>query len=261
MSTRGVVDLLLCIDASQSMGPCFDGVRQHLGNFISGLESGNQQQSLDLRVDYLAHSCGTNGPFRGESLRRSGVDLIESLYSGKSDANGGASSDFFTTDMASIQKGLSSVEVAGDEAPLIALDLALDYPWRPRQTCHRVLVMMSDEPFESGTGMGGPDSSLQAQSKRLDDIIDKCHALGVMLFLVAPDSELYSELSLVNKCQYKAVAGSGDGLKTVDFAEVLAQIGKSVSVASLQSVGDQHVKRALFGQNEWSSSSEPLRGA
>ncbi len=263
MSTRGVVDLLLCLDASKSMQPCFDGVRQHLSDFVSGLSAGGQQQqSLDLRVDYLAHSCGQEGAFRAESLRyRGGIELVRAIYSNHASATQQSSSSFFTTNMSEIERGLSGIQVVGDEAPLVALDLALDFPWRPRNKCHRVLVMMTDEPFESGTGMNYAAASLDGQRGKLSEIIDKCHALGVMLFLVAPDSDLYSQLSLVNKCQYKSVDDSGDGLRTVDFGEILSQIGKSVSVASLQSVGDGDIKRALFSQDEWIESSDPLRGA
>ena len=42
-----------------------------------------------------------------------------------------------------------------------------------------------------------------------------------------------------------------DGLGTLDFARVLAHIGKSVSVSQLQGAPEKPVRRALFGQERW----------
>ncbi len=258
MSTRGVVDVVLCLDASKSMRPCFDGVRRHLLDFVQGLGSGGQQQrQLDLRFDFLIHSCGEHGPFRASTLRHSGPSLIQALYGSRQD-----SSSFFTRDCVEIQLALEKVEVEGDEAPLVAMDFALDYPWRPRQQCHRVLICMTDEPFEQGAP-GDPKSgfSLADQAAKVPQLIEKFQASGVMLFLVAPKSEVFKKLSLISKSQYKVMDQSGDGLRSIDFGKILEQIGKSVSVANLQAVADPKVQRALFGQDQWVVSHDPLTGA
>src|SRR5205823_8840036 len=129
----------------------------------------------------------------------------------------------FTTDFTEVRSGLSHVTVFGDEAMLVALDLCLDFPWRPRGTCHRVVVLLTDEPLEA-------NANAREQRRLVGTLIDKIHALGVMLFLVGPKSEGFEELAEADKSQYQQVTQTQDGLGTLDFARVLAHIGKSVSV-------------------------------
>lgn len=245
MSTRGVVDIVFCIDASDSMRPCINGVKEHVVSFIKGLEGG--QSKMDWRIDYLAHSCDiSGGPHRMESIRTENLGLMQALYHSPG-------SNFFTTDLGEFQRKLSTVEVFGDEATLVALDTALDYPWRPRSKCHRVVVCLTDEPLETG-------AAVAAQREQLPAIIDKIQKLGVMLFLVGPHSDGYASLSEVDKSEYEVVDHAGDGLRTVNFAKVLEYIGKSVSMASLQTVEDKGVRRALYGQDTWGSSDAPITG-
>ena len=53
-STKGVADVVFCLDASDSMKPCIDGVRTHIGSFLDGLKS-DQQRARDVRFDFVAH--------------------------------------------------------------------------------------------------------------------------------------------------------------------------------------------------------------
>jgi hypothetical protein len=247
MSTTGVVDIVFLLDASDSMRPCIDAVRRHLGDFICGLESGSQHR-IDYRLDFLAHCCDSSGtPFNLSSLRNSGVDLVAALY------KPGQSGSFFTTDPEEFRKGLGRVDVAGDEATIVALDFALDFPWRPRSSCHRVVIALSDEPLETG-------ASVATQRAKISDVIDKIQALGVMLFLVAPESPAFAELAEADKSEYQVIDTTGDGLAGVDFGKVLSFIGKTISMASTQGIDDRAVPRALFGQNAWGSSDAAVRG-
>ena len=248
MSSKGVVDLVFCIDASQSMQPCLDAVRGHVLSFVRGLESGLQQRTVDLRLDFLAHSCGEGkGPFRVQTVRTAAAETVAALYKKPNPQS------FFTKDAAEFERALSAVEVGGDEATLIALDFALDFPWRSRRDCHRVVICLTDEPFEAG-------ALVDEQRAKLDALIDKFHALGAMLFLVAPDSDAWNRLAETDKSEFKQVAEAETGLQTVDFGKVLEQIGKSVSAASLQASGDEKVPRALFGQDAWGETSAALTG-
>jgi hypothetical protein len=247
-STKGVVDVVFCLDASGSMAPCIDGVRRNVGAFLDGL-TGNASRSIDCRIDFLAHSCDEAGNLmRSNSLRRGGPDIIAALYGQKPDPGA-----FFTTDPAAVRAALNGVDVFGDEAMLVALDLCLDFPWRPRAGCHRVVVMLTDEPLEA-------NADARNQRRMVGAVIDKIHALGVMLFLVGPKSEGFDELAEADKSQYQQVGQASDGLGTLDFARVLAHIGKSVSVSQLQGSPDQPVKRALFGQDRWTPSQAEIRG-
>jgi hypothetical protein len=241
-STKGVVDVVFCLDASGSMAPSIAGVRRHIGAFLNAL-SDSSNRTMDCRIDYLVHSCDPTGQLvRSSSLRKHGAELITALYGANPEPNA-----FFTTDVTSIRAGLERVEVVGDETMLVALDLCLDYPWRPRAGCHRVVILMTDEPLES-------NAQAQIQQRKIGQLIDKIHTLGVMLFIVGPKSVGYNELAEADKSQYQQVGQTHDGLGSLDFARVLSHIGKSVSVSSLQGLPDHPVQRALFGQDGWISS-------
>jgi hypothetical protein len=247
-STKGVVDVVFCLDASGSMAPCIDAVRKNLDAFLDALGD-DVNRKIDCRLDFLVHSCGEDGELvRSSSLRKNGAELIQALYgqSPKPEA-------FFTTDREAVRRALRDVKVYGDEAMLIALDMVLDFPWRPQAGCHRVVVMLTDEPLEA-------NAIWQAQQVKLDAIIDKIQKLGVKLYLVGPASVGLDTLAEADKCLYQKSTQSHDGLGAIDFNKVLGQIGKSVSASVLQGRPDTGVKRALFGQDEWVESQDSIRG-
>lgn len=250
MSTKGIVDLVFCLDASHSMQPCVDAIREHVVAFVGGLEEGARasQRTVDWRVDFLAHAADENGGvYTTSTLRTAGVSTIQSLYPRPNP------SQFFTTDLDEFRRTLGAVEVAGDEATLWALDTALDFPWRPRHGCHRVVVCLTDEPFETG-------ADIELQLTQLPALQDKIQRLGVMLFLIAPESNAFSHLAMVDKSEYEVVDATGDGLRRVPFDKVLAYMGKSVSMSMAGEGDDSGVKRALYGQDKLTATDSPVRG-
>jgi hypothetical protein len=247
-STKGVVDVVFCLDASGSMAPCICSLRRNVGAFLDGL-GGGWNTKYDCRLDFLAHSCDENGAIvRSNSLRNQGVQVLANLYGPTPNH-----SSFFTTEPASIRFALEEVATFGDEAMLLALDTCLDFPWRSRSNCHRVIVMLTDEPLET-------NAAAIDQKRMIGPMIDKIQALGVMLFMVAPKSDAFNELAEADKSQYQRSAQAHDGLNSIDFNRILSHIGKSVSMSSLHHGSDQPVQRALFGQNRWGSSSGEIKG-
>ncbi|MBN2584530.1 MAG: VWA domain-containing protein, partial [Planctomycetes bacterium] len=179
MSTRRVADVIFCLDASASMQPCIQAVRRHIGDFVRGLHS-DPQSTWDVRLDFVAHSASEDADatvFRQRSLHNESV--VGALYAGSQSAR------FFTTDVEQFSRGLNDVEVSGNEAPLVALDTCLDFPWRDAAECHRVVILMTDEPLESGV-------LVNDQLQMLPAVIDKIQKLRVMLFIVAPPSDGFS---------------------------------------------------------------------
>lgn len=247
-TTKGVVDVVFCLDASGSMAPCIEGVRRNIGAFLDGLAT-DANRRIDCRIDFLAHSCSESfDAIRLETLRTRDTETLAALY-GANDASG----KFFTADAAEVRRGLEGVTTFGDEAILVALDLCLDFPWRPRGGCHRVVAVLTDEPLEE-------NAEFQSQRGMIGAIIDKIHALGVMLFLVGPKSPGLEELAEADKSQFQRVGQTHDGLGSLDFARVLAHIGKSVSVSMLQGGAEKPFKRALFGQNRWQGGTKQITG-
>ena len=252
MAGKGIADVLFCLDSSTSMEPCFDAVRQHLVSFVEGLKSDGQFE-WDLRFDFVSHSTssfksGSEIIFRAKSIYEE--NLFDALYKNKSQEN---NAKLFTSSISDFVDKLNKLRAGGDETNLIALDTCLDFPLRPGSDCHRVIILLTDEPLETGL-------EIQEQLEKIPDLITKIHSLGVLLFMIGPDSAGYEELSAANRSTYDVVP-KGNGLATVDFKRVLNQIGKSVSASRAQVIRGS-VNKALFGQNTWVSSSRTeMRGA
>jgi hypothetical protein len=103
---------------------------------------------------------------------------------------------------------------------------------------------MTDEPFERGVFR-------EQQQERLEDLRRKVQDLHVMLYMVTPESPLFSRLAEVDRCEHVVVDSSGDGLSEVDFRELLGYVGRSVSASRHQGGQQERPCRALFGQDRW----------
>lgn len=248
MSTKNVADILFCIDASASMKPCFNALREHLNDLLNSLQGSGK--AWDIRFDFISQNVAISQS--NSSVRVfvhhsvSSNDTLTDLYCSEN-----PEARFFTPDREKLLNRLDAIECKGDEAMLIALDTALDFPWRDSADCHRVLIFLTDEPCETNIDNG------EKYPKLIDNIIDKIHDRVVMLFIVAPESDAYDELSQANRCEYKVIQGTGDGFRNVDFKKIMEFIGKSVSVPSVNESPNDYSYRALFGQDKWNSNKGP----
>jgi hypothetical protein len=222
------------------MEPCIEAVKSHVANFVASLATPRQQQ-WDVRLDFVAHRAGgsTSSGTRVWHRSAKSEDLIASLYGAQSGA-------LFLSSIDEFKAAVSQISASGNESNLIALDCCLDFPWRPASSCHRVVILLSDEPVEGGCAV---DLQLQAVPRLLAKLQD----LRVMLFIVAPDSQGFMQLSGAQRSEY-TVVDSGDGLASANLGEVLSFIGKSVSKSQGQGGQAPPADRALFGQTNWTRS-------
>ena len=211
----------------------------------------------------IKHFSGTISP-HGETGQESDIYIVEFYYSGKThQADSGSGkfrarsifeSDllkglykkqgrFFTDDIKTFQNALAEVKTGDNEAPLVALDCALDFPWRDSKSCRRIVIFMTDEAVEGGNRLA------EARSK-LDSIIKKIHGLKVLLYIVTPESKVYDQLSSADKCEWEVVE-EGDGLASVDFSKLLGNIAKSISKSGTSQLSQNGIPKALFGQDSW----------
>jgi hypothetical protein len=254
MATRRTADIVFCLDSSGSMGPCFDAVRANIGSLLTGLNA-DRQSTWDIRFDFISYSAShadSGGVVFGmRSLRADGMKLIEALYRQVQPAD-----PFFTRDVEELRRGLSGLEAQGDEATFVALDTALDFPWRSQALAHRVVIVLTDEALETGL-------HLREQMEQLPALIAKIHQQRVALHLVAPSSIAFDQLSAADKSEYTVVDETQEGLANVNFAETLAAIGKAISASALQTVESERTSRVapLFGQAGWTETNAPMRGA
>lgn len=233
------VDLVLLVDSSESMRPCFAQLREHLKDLLSPLQQANFKVRFGLVAYAAAPSAG--GPVYDHTfIGGSGPEMIHKLYGPQVSA-----SDFFTSDPAVVARVLGGLEAQGNEDTLLALDIAADFPFGPPDSTRRVIAVFTDEPLEAGVSEAQPVAKLPA-------LIQKLMLRRIQLFASAPFSGALEQLGSLDRAEIEAVDG-GDGLKSVDFRKLLAQMGKSISVSSLQMGPEPAWNKAIFGQNQWGS--------
>jgi len=247
------VDLVFVLDASASMGPCFDQVKKHLHDVIKPMQGHVSKVNFAL-IAAAASKNGSGILYNVESLLEGdqGMELVSMLY--KASGDQAAPRDrIFTTDPERLIRRLDGIQAKGDEDMLLALDFALDLPFGPVSNTKRVIALFSDEPFE--TGVVGSDSN-----QKLPGLIEKIQARHVQLFAAIPDGPGASQLASVDRAEIELVGGQGGGLADVDFKQLFAQMGKSISGSSLQLASEPSFHRALFGQDAWAAASGEMTG-
>ncbi len=234
------VDIVFVLDASESMKPCFDGLKKHLNVILAPM----QGYVNKVRFGLLAHFAA---PLRGRAvyehtfLGGQGPEMLPKLY-GQGSAN---DANFFTTDGNLFARKLGEIKLGANEEMLIALDTALDFPFGPLHNTKRVVVLFSDEKLEDGLEQG-------KYNDKIPDIIDKLHKRKIKLFVAMPGSDGLWALAAADQSEVEEVA-DGNGLSGVDFAKLLGQMGKSISGSSLQATSEPRYQRAIFGQDKWGS--------
>lgn len=236
MAGRNCADIVFCIDASGSMKPCIDAVRDNIEKLLEGLQA-DVQTTWDVRFDFLAFHDSKDAIHWYRSVSMPATPLIEAIY------KGGNKDALFTKDLAAFKSGLKEIEVEGEEQQLLALDIAMDFPWRPSDGCHRVVVLLTDESVETGV-------FVEEQKAKIDALIAKVMDKRIKLFIVAPESDGFYRLSSADRCEYDDSGAERGGLKNVDFSKMMTAIGKSVSVAQTYA-GANSEPRPSFDQMEW----------
>ena len=235
------------------MKPCFDALMAHLNDLVNSLKGDGEE--WDLRFDFISQSVAQSQKdprtriFQHHSVLTS--DVLTALYCTPRNENEEEDNrPFFTADRRKFLDALSKIDCKGDEAMLVALDTAIDFPWRHSAVCHRVVIFLTDEPCETNVDNG------TKYTKKLDDMISKIQDRRIMLFIVAPESDAYDKLSEANLCEYKVIDSSNDGFRKVDFSKIMEFIGRSVSVADVTASISDTSYRALYDQDKWGSSSD-----
>jgi uncharacterized protein involved in tellurium resistance len=234
------VDLVLVVDASGSMAPCFVKLKQHLKDLLYPLQQARYQVRFGL-VGYAAGKEGSRTVYDHTFVGGAGADMLRQLYSPQLNTR-----DFFTEVPDAIVGALEKLQARGDEDTLLALDIAADFPFAPSDSTQRVIALFTDEPLEEGITGSEP-------LRQLSQLIEKLMQRRIHLFASAPFSPALEQLASVDRAEIEIVEG-GDGLKSVDFKKLLGQMGKSISISSRQFGSEPPWQRALYGQDRWDNS-------
>ena len=233
-------EIVFVIDSSESMRPCIDGLMQHLASVIEPL----QGHDIPTSMGFVALSAGDADSggrlFSVKTLKGHGLDTIYDGLPG-----------LFTDSPQEFKKALQSIQIEGDEHTLLALDMALDFPFGPVDSTRRVVCIFSDEKIEDG-------KVIPQDLAMIDALIKKAEARRVKIFGALPASPALELLGQWENAQFEPITG-GDGLRSVNFSKLLGQIGKTVSQSSVQCYESPYTK-ALFGQNSWSTDSGTMTG-
>ncbi len=192
---KGVADIVFCIDASGSMSPCIEGVKEHIKKFIDGVSSNPQLSFVDWRLGIIAHDC----------TRFYIMD--------------------FVSDINRFKEALGKIKAGGNEFTLPALDWSLDFPWREK--AHRIVVLFTDEPLEGGY-------EPEFQRSKMKELCEKIVSLKCMIYFVGPSCPEYIEICNLPKCVFEEISGHEDFYKK-GFDKVLERIGKTLSYTILSS--------------------------
>lgn len=221
--TRGVVDLVFLIDATGSMRPCIDALKDNIATFVSSLTGGDGNRFTPVR-DWRAKVVG----FRDFEFDAVPIEDYP-----------------FTADVDVLHDQLESLHAeGGDDEPeslLEALYAVATMPaterdeaprpnaWRHRASAARIVVIFSDASFK--------EPLMQPAGATIEDVFNVIQGNRIILSIFAPDLECYERLSEVDKAEWNVVEGGSTPQKSLakftsdqrNFANTLRQLAKTIS--------------------------------
>lgn len=236
MPIRESADIVFCLDASHSMSRLFRSVADHVGAFLAGLRW-DANRTWDVRFDFLAFKTVRHG---NPTYRSVGSDdPVRDLYQCRDESR------FFTTDLERFRSALLSVKTSGDESGPLALSACLDFPFRDARTCHRAVLLFTDERIETGT-------HIDAFRDRKPSLAMKIAERGIAVHIVAPKSAGYEFLSQVDGSEYTVLADKTRAFDRLDFGTILRDMGRSVSASGTSAARNRpFLPKPLFGERDW----------
>ena len=232
------VDIVFVVDASESMSPCFQKLRDNLRRFILPLN----QASFEIRYGLLAYNAGGDGHraiYEHTFIGGNAPNLVKDLYAPNADI-----CQYFTTDPEKFLAVLDSVRTQGDENTPLALDIASDFPFNTPDESRRVIALFSNEKLENGILENEPLGKFQ-------QVLQKIAKRKIALYAYLPASNAAAMLTRLPKSIIKSVDEGANCWDKVDFGQMLEQMGKSISVSSLQMTREPEYQKAIYGQNAW----------
>jgi hypothetical protein len=190
---KGIADVVFCIDISQSMQDCIDGVKNYVTGFVKTLEASNQNMIIDWQIGLIGYS---NCNFYMLDLQK---------------------------DVSNFVNGVGNLNLEGNEFTPGALDYAIShYSWR--SNANHFIALFTDEPLKGGCTSIYPGGGNELFDALLKKILDS----HLRLFFFGAECSYYKKLQTVPRCTY-TVTDFG----TIDFSQLMAGLGKTVSQACL----------------------------
>jgi hypothetical protein len=206
---KGIADVVFVLDVSYSMEPVLEAVKQHIDDFVAGVNASSSGR-IDLRLGLVLQP--TDAPPYSTSLP-------------------------FTADKDEFRRNLAAVKLSiKNEFTLPAIDKALDFPWREQG--RRFVAVFTDEPITDGR-----DPAMQVS--KIDDLKRKMNTLHIHGYFIAPACAVFDSLGKQMPRMVRVVLTPQE-LEKYDFGRFLSDMGRTVSVTS-ESVAPVSFSTNLYG--------------
>jgi hypothetical protein len=189
---KGVVDIVFLIDATGSMQPCINALKENVARFIDFLTQGGPNNQLPVR-DWRGRVVGYRDlPADGESAW-----FVDNP---------------FVRDPAQLKQQLSTLEATGGgDEPESLLDALYRLAnlgetakgteedpkrWRYRSSAARVVIVFTDASFHETLSIP------EAKGGKVSDVKQNCSTHRLILSIFAPDMPCYDVLSGLDKSEY-----------------------------------------------------------
>ena len=214
-------DIIFCIDATGSMGPCIESIKNGVDKFALSLKT---KAEVDFRLRLIAYR-----DLHDPSAKADPPWLFTDFT---------PSADEFRRQLAGV-KATGGGDYRGAESTLDALYHAIHSEWRPPEAkAHKTIVLLTDD----NTHLRLHPTTYRRMDNDIHRVIQDFQTLRhVMLFMVVPDYPAYRTL------QHSALAADrsitshfvppGDeryeGLKGIEWDGLLQMLGETISQSSL----------------------------
>jgi len=191
---KGVADVVFVIDRSGSMEPFIDALRDVINDFFDKMQ---KEDGVDARIGLIGQT--------GEEF------IIKN----------------FTKNTNEMKNALAQFTPMGNEFTLPAIDWAADFPWDTTRKAHRIIVVITDEPLETGSE---PDF----QRSKMEELVQKLKDLKIKVLYFGYPCPEYRDF-VQNKMKGLPVEIDFASISTQrdKLLEIIALIRKTVSNASL----------------------------
>lgn len=194
---HGVVDMCFLLDATGSMQPCIDAVKNNIKTFIASVTSEGENGGITL-TDWRACVCAYRDY---EFETQNGKEWMVT--------------NNFTSDVDELYRQLDNLQaMGGGDEPESLLDALFQVinrgstgkdeepqadKWRYPSSAARCVIVMTDAPFHETMSVPGAEGGTVA------DIRNLMQQERIRLSLFAPEMSCHYDLSMADKCSYDAI--------------------------------------------------------
>jgi hypothetical protein len=208
MKIKGVADIVFCIDATGSMGPCIASVLSNIDSFVRSLETSMPNNPVDWRARVIVYRDFNVDP-----------NAIENNFD-------------FVNSASALKSQLDSIAVSGGgDEPESTLDVMWyaikSSKWRATGAVHKVIVVFTD-----ATPIPNLNPRTLSELRVIDDmeaLKEKIMEDRIKLFMFTQRHPIYDEISKWSRVEVVQYDNAVAALATIDFRPIMEKIGKTVS--------------------------------